>query len=101
MSINEIQARLSTAQSFPIIGPLLISPVKALVSTIQFVAGIALGSLVGVFGALNNSRSDIKDAFELLDMGGSGLQHLAFSIANMLTLGLIGIYYLGSHRSSF
>lgn len=90
MSIYEVQNRLSLAQSFPIFGPLIVSPVKAVISAIQFVAGIVFGSLKGIFEALSGSHYHHSEAREWLVMGRHGLKQLAYSVVNMLSLGIIG-----------
>lgn len=46
--INSIQRSLSKAQATPAVGPLIISPGKAVVSVAQIISGVARGVFCGV-----------------------------------------------------
>ena len=85
-----VQRTLSRFQAVPLLGPVVGSPIKAMVSTAQivaaFVAIIFWGSL---FSITQSSSMFDRTATSLghLTMGAAGL---AYSIVNLFTLGLSG-----------
>jgi hypothetical protein len=111
-TLYELQRNLSVAQASPILGPLIVSPAKALVSVAEIIIGIAIAVLFGVFSLLfilfhqNDALSwtATQTAYGLGNVG-LGVTSLIYSVANMGTLGLFGyavenLYYAGAPSSS-
>ena len=96
--IDSLQRSLSIAQAVPVIGPILVSPVKALVSTAEIIMGIAQTTLCGtgflvcltlkVPGSVFFGEQSLIGAYHML----SGTGSLAYSLANFLTFGMTGIF---------
>ena len=85
-----IQRRLSFAQAIPIVGPLIFSPMKAMVSTAQIIAGIA-GSIIFSLGFCLTespaSREGLKNSGIHVMMR---LTSLSYSAVNFFSYGIIG-----------
>ena len=45
--LGQVQSSLSTLQAIPLAGPIMVSPVKVLVSKVQMISGLALGAIYG------------------------------------------------------
>lgn len=88
--VYEIQRTLSKAQSTPIVGPLFVSPVKALVGLAQFVTGFALTIINGSLASVFNNRTIDENFKSSLMHTGVGLASLGYSLVNMITLGMFG-----------
>lgn len=104
--INDLQRNLSVAQqALPIVSPLVVSPVKAVVSIAQIIYGIARATFFGVATlsaySLNiffNDNYKISNATALLgeQMGYgmldqiNGTCSLIYSLSNLFTLGVTG-----------
>ncbi|MCE5318734.1 MAG: hypothetical protein LLG04_15405 [Parachlamydia sp.] len=120
MSFNLVysfQNTLSRAQAKPVIGPLFVSPVKAVAGIVQTVACVALSFFLGLasnlflnFGIMssNDRRKEKwfqkarvleKAADKALACVGYGLGSVAYSFANMATLG-IAAYRIETHAST-
>lgn len=84
-----IQARLSEAQSKCIVGPLFVSPVKAVVSVAEVAGGLAMAAIAGVAGGVccgNETLLNISSkGFGLV---GEGLVGIISSVFNVATLGV-------------
>ncbi|MBA3603676.1 MAG: hypothetical protein H0W50_08560 [Parachlamydiaceae bacterium] len=87
-----IQQYLSQSQAIPVIGPLLVSPLKAVISAVQFVAGSALALISATFGSFFRSPSTMKFAATSGLHAGLGLLSLCYSLANIVSLGILGFY---------
>jgi len=103
--INDLQRKLSIAQALPIVGPLVASPVKAVVSVAQIIYGIARATFFGI-GTLSayslniffHNNYKISNATEFLgkQMGYgfldqfNGTCSLIYSLSNLFTLGVTG-----------
>lgn len=85
-----VQRSLSKAQATPIVGPLLVSPIKALVSVAELIVGIAGSILFGTLAVLTFNDYLGGKAVESLGHAGLGLLSLMYSISNILSLGLVG-----------
>lgn len=89
--LYEVQRTLSRAQAFPILGPLIVSPIKASLSIIMIIAGIILGTIVYVASRALNSASLKERAMLILKVGPDlGSCSLLYSVVNILSLGIIG-----------
>jgi hypothetical protein len=95
--IGAVQSKLSTLQAIPLAGPVLFSPIKALVSKVQIISGAVLGTVYAgatPAGYILDSRlgSDMAHASlyqfgEMVD----GVGSLGYAFANVATLGVLGI----------
>lgn len=65
-SIDEIQSQLSAKQLDGISGPLIISPVKAIISLVQTIVGIGTEVFFGVMASVTDF-SCLKDLSQLCD----------------------------------
>lgn len=88
-----IQRALSIGQAVPILGPAIVSPIKAIVSLIE---GIAAGILYGVGKAFDKCFNKGWGESEFTRLSKCLAVHaavnLCYSIVNMATLGLAGLY---------
>ncbi len=88
----EVQRGLSRFQAVPLLGPIVGSPIKALISTAQivvaFVAMIFYSSLFS-FTRSQTMFERTATSFGHLTMGAVGL---AYSIMNLCTLGMGGLF---------
>ncbi|MBA3237400.1 MAG: hypothetical protein H0T62_03500 [Parachlamydiaceae bacterium] len=84
------QRVLSLGQAIPIIGPMFISPIKLLISSVEFVAGAAIGLIALVFACVCNSDFLFDITFSSFELASSGLKSGVYSIVNMLSLGFYG-----------
>ncbi len=87
-----LQQYLSESQAIPIIGPLLVSPLKAVISVVQLAAGSTLALLSATLGSLFRSPSTMKFAAISGLHAGLGLLSLCYSLANIISLGILGFY---------
>lgn len=97
--MNRIQAKLSIMQAIPIVGPMVYSPAKAMVSAAQVVVGLAktvfytmLMPLVVGFGSDREVCENVDDLIEGLHHVIWGTIGLQYSIINMGTLGIAGFF---------
>lgn len=86
----DAQRRLSFAQSVPIVGPLIFSPVKAIVSTAQIIAGLASAIFWGIGFCLTEDYFISSRLQEATIHVGMGCGSLAYSFVNFVTYGLVG-----------
>ena len=88
--MQRVQFFLNKAQAVPVVGPVFVSPVKAVVSIAQTITAIAacifFNALTRLTKKENLALLYIKSQAEL----SLGFFNLAYSIINMLTLGIIG-----------
>lgn len=85
----EIQRNLSRFQAVPVVGPLIFSPLKAVVSLVQLVVGFVIAILALAIGMICCSDKSLEVGIKAFAQSGMGLLGLAYSIANMLTLGIV------------
>jgi hypothetical protein len=91
------QRKLSSYQAFPVLGPVIISPIKATVSVAQAILGFAAAVILGTFSGvlLFNPYLGKKFLVSLAHFG-QGSLGCGYSLANMLTLG--GLAYAIERR---
>jgi hypothetical protein len=100
-----IQRSLSSAQTFPIFGPLVVSPVKASISLVQTIVGLASIIFLGMGACILQSYP--LTTMTLIAMGktGLGIIGLIYALSNILTLGYIGyvceLHYQIAHPTVF
>ena len=88
-AMNTVQNTLSEFQSIPIVGTFVGSPIKALVSTIEIIMGIAAAILFGPIYTLTNSTTCRDIALVAGFHTIMGMGHLLYSVANFATLGTL------------
>ena len=93
-----VQETLLKAQATPLVGPIVVSPVKALISTAQLVAGIAGIILFGPLIVICNNKYCAKKAFCCVGHIGTGLIGLVDSIVNIVTLGILNKGVMGEAK---
>lgn len=95
--VDGLQGRLRNWQAYPIIGPVIFSPIKAIISLVQLV----LGMLVYIFAKLaaslccskccaglkNKIQHVVNQAHHNMVIG---LGELYYSLTNMATIGIVG-----------
>ncbi len=97
----EFQRTLSVAQATPIMGPLLVSPVKAVVSIAQLIVGVVGSIFFGFFAALTFNDRLGELAFKSLCHAGMGFLGLLYSVSNFVSLGIIGYNIENMNQRSF
>lgn len=86
-----VQRVLSIGQAIPIIGPVVISPIKLLVSIIEFVVAGSFALLAGTYGATFKDNSASEFAGRSLELMIFSPFSMLYSIGNMISLGLLGL----------
>ncbi len=84
------QKKLSQAQAVPLIGPLLVSPVKAVVSLEQIIGGVAMTAILGSVGVITQNNWFIDKAVEGFDHVGQGVCSYSYAVINVCTFGIAG-----------
>lgn len=91
LDMMSIQRDLSQSQSIPVVGPICISPIKAVVSIAQIIAGLAGTILFGPIAYFtHNNELALLSVHSFLYLG-TGIIGLLYSVTNMLTLGILGL----------
>ncbi len=94
----EIQRSLSRLQAIPVLGSTLVSPIKAVVSLAETVAGIAGAILFGTIAVITDDKDSVGRCVESLGHIGLGLLGFMYSVSNFFTLGAVG-YTVEYHQS--
>ncbi len=89
-TMYSLQRSLSSAQATPIVGPIFVSPVKAVVSTGQLITGLAIGILFGSACVAYQNGTCARASLTGFSHAGHGIMSLMYSIANMLSFGTVG-----------
>lgn len=91
MTMNRIQDCLSSYQScYFLISPVIVSPVKAVVSLAQLVTGVAFTIIFGVPFFFTGGETLGKWTMSMSNHAASGLRNLIYSVLNFVTVGRIG-----------
>ncbi len=96
LDIIGVQRSLSTAQAIPVFG-IAVSPVKAAVSIVQIIVGLAGTIIFGVGVLLTNREAFGFGTVISFGISLAGATSLVYSIGNILTLGILG-YKLEKER---
>lgn len=99
MDINTVlamQDRLSTYQAIPVAGAIFVSPVKAMVSTVQTVVGVAAAIFFAAAGLLLKDDDYKYRAGTAVFFAASGFLHGLYSVINLLSLSYIGYHNQGN-----
>lgn len=89
--VADFQNYLSRMQEIPVLGPILISPTKMVVSVAETIASL----VVGIFAAFGNYITETNDLTIRAYLGASsahffiGITQLASALFNMCTLGVM------------
>lgn len=89
----EAQRTLSKAQTIPLFGPALVSPVKAFCSLVETIAALAVTILFGTLTFITENPTIFLITTNAVLHAGLGLFGLGYSIANIVTLGLVGLSF--------
>lgn len=84
------QRELSAAQVTPIVGPLLVSPCKALVSAAQAIIGLAGAILFATLTVVSSSDWSTRLFVDATQQVALGIAAFGYSVMNMVTLGFAG-----------
>lgn len=100
--IKNMQEKLDELQAIPIIGPVIFSPVKAVVSIAGIINGLALGIFYGVATVINRmtDRSYFnfvyyglkRDAEKGFSSAVEGVGNLLYSAVNICSIGIVGAF---------
>lgn len=85
-----VQRTLSGAQATPIVGPLFVSPVKAVVSIAQIIGGLVFGILFAPLSFVFNSEWLAGKSLACGGHLGLGFFSLGYSLTNIVSLGFVG-----------
>lgn len=95
---NALQTNLSRLQAIPVVGPVVFSPAKAVLSTAQMVAGLAVGILFGAAATTCGilGLHPFAAGAGIISLHGfassiSGFGSLFYACANIATLGVLGL----------
>lgn len=82
---------MSTAQAVPVLGPVFVSPCKAVVSLAQAITGFAVGVIFASLTVVTfGSDWCAGKTFQALGHVGMGVMAFGYSLINILTLGIAG-----------
>lgn len=97
--INLLQRNLSVAQAFPVVGPIVVSPTKAIVSLAQVITGFSKAVFFGTGVVISFTFRLEKALVHCLKQSGNGFLEifngtcsLSYSLANICTLGMTGFF---------
>lgn len=83
------QKHLNNFQSCPAVGPLIFSPIKGILSVFQIISGLAIAVFFSIgFLASGCTNHWIDYAVKGMIDVNLGWMHLAYSILNLITLGM-------------
>jgi hypothetical protein len=85
--LTDVHRFLDKAQAFPIVGPVLASPVKAIVSIAQTIVAIAAFVFFRALLSFTQNITIIRLSLEQSVQVILGIDGLTSSLANMITLG--------------
>ncbi len=85
-----VQKKLSQMQITPVVGPLLVSPIKAAFSLVQFISALAATIFFGSLAILTLNAPLSIYAFRAVGHQGLAITGFAYAIVNLCTFGLIG-----------
>jgi hypothetical protein len=88
-TISNLQKKLSIAQATPIAGPILASPVKAVVSVAQVIISVAGAILLSPL-ALTQDVQTLHLMTRCFDYTKAGACSFVYAASNMLSLGMVG-----------
>jgi hypothetical protein len=88
-----LQRSLSEAQAIPVFGPIIVSPVKAVVSLAQMIMGLASFILLGSATLVFQKKCLLDKSITALGQVGLGLIGITYSLSNIITLGYAGYFF--------
>lgn len=97
-AMYDVQRSLSTSQNIPIVGPLIASPIKAVISTAQLISAIAATVFLGSLAVVTWDETLRILTFEAIAHCGLGLIGLIYSLSNIITLGIVAYKIEGPHE---
>jgi hypothetical protein len=97
-TFGNVQQGLNKLQIIPVVGPVVFSPIKAAVSKVQIISGVALGVLRGMAAIAAKLTGDSYLASRLCSLSArdfklaaKGCGSLFYALVNMGTFGLVGL----------
>jgi hypothetical protein len=93
--IITVQRKLSILQTIPLVGFLVISPIKLVVSILQMVIGLAAAILLSVSATLVCSENLAEKSFISLIYVGVGVLSFLYALATLASLGGLGCLFEG------
>lgn len=93
-----MQRGLSKAQSFFVFGPLVVSPIKAVVSVVTLVVGLVLAGAAFLFSCGNEKMLEFSGKAALIAYGLGGVS-LGYAVANIATFGVLAACLEGTCNS--
>lgn len=91
------QTRLAQLQKTPVFGPALFSPIKMVLSIVELVAAVAMSIFLAIQGRLFHNSVAKAEAQNSIFFAGISMGNFLFSLANILTIGVLG-YILITER---
>ncbi len=94
-----MQDRLTDLQVKFLIGPIIFSPIKVVVSSVQIVGNLALaailtlGALIALIGSPGKSIELFTHTYYALAASIFGWGSMALAVLNLSSLGIVGILY--------
>lgn len=87
-----VQRGLSVSQAVPVVGPIFVSPIKFGVSAVQFGVGLPVTIVAGAASGICFGKCNAINNFALYSLGHAGMGggSMAYSVANILSLGILG-----------
>jgi hypothetical protein len=88
-SMIDIQKSLNKWQTTFLVGPLVVSPIKAVISTAELVAGLVSAIFFGFFTVVLCNRHLGSGTIEALEHAFIGAIELLYSLGNVISLGFL------------
>lgn len=86
----DVQREMSRAQTISVIGPLFVSPVKAMVSVAQIVGGLAMTILLGSAAVITRDYWFVLKSVESMAHVAEGAFGFSYAMINLCTFGVAG-----------
>ncbi len=90
--MNNLQNATSRLQAIPVLGPLVVSPIKAFISICQLVAALATKIIFSTATLFTDNNFCKKANLAANHHIATGLSHFTYSALNVLSLGIFGYY---------
>lgn len=87
----KMQRSLSVGHALPVIGPFVVSPIKAIISLVEAIIGITGAIFLSIPGYLFGNQTLQNWTTHALDQAALGGLSFTYSMANMLSLGILGL----------
>lgn len=87
---TRVQFHLTRAEGTPVVGPIFVSPIKAVFSVAQMISSFAIAVILGALAGITRNEWLTQHALSYMVDAHLGFLGLQTSVMNMLSLGTTG-----------